>query len=106
MRPLGVAGAKRSPLLPEVPTIAEAGVPGYESGSWLGLLAPAKTSPQIIARLNEVIVKVVGTPAVRARLEALGAEPVGDSPQEFARRLRRESEQNAKIVKAAGVRID
>ncbi|MCC7485535.1 MAG: tripartite tricarboxylate transporter substrate binding protein [Burkholderiales bacterium] len=105
-RALGVAGARRSPLLPEVPTIIEAGVPGYESGAWLGLLAPAKTPPAIIKRLHEAVVKVVNRPAVHAKLESVGAEPVGDTPREFAERIRREYEQNAKIVKAAGVRID
>jgi tripartite-type tricarboxylate transporter receptor subunit TctC len=106
LRALGVAGAKRSPQLPDVPTIIEAGVPGYESGSWLGLLAPAKTPPKIIARLHAVTVKAVSMPATRARLEDLGAEPVGSSPEEFARLIRREWESNAKIVKLAGVRVD
>ena len=106
LRPLGVAGARRAPQLPDVPTIIEAGVPGYESGSWLGLLAPAKTPKNIIARLNAATVKAVNQPETRARLIDLGAEPVGDSPEEFARRIRREWEQNAKIVKTAGVRID
>jgi len=106
MRPLGVAGARRSPLLPEVPTIEEAGVAGYESGSWLGLLAPARTPPAIVARLNEAVVKVVHVPEIHSRLESLGADPVGGTPQEFARRIRREWEENAKIVKLAGVRID
>jgi tripartite-type tricarboxylate transporter receptor subunit TctC len=106
LRALGVAGAKRSPQLPDVPTITEAGVPGYESGSWLGLLAPAKTPPKIIARLNEVTVKAVRSPGPRGRLEELGAEPVGSSPEEFARLIRREWESNAKIVKLAGVRVD
>jgi tripartite-type tricarboxylate transporter receptor subunit TctC len=106
LRPLGVAGARRSPLLPEVPTITEAGVPGYESGSWLGLVAPAKTPPKIVARLSEVSVKAVHAPEVRSRLESLGADPVGGTPEEFARRLRREWDQNAKVVKTAGVRID
>lgn len=106
LRALGVAGAGRSPQLPDVPTIIEAGVRGYESGSWLGLLAPAKTPPKIIARLNEVTVKAVRSPGTRGPLEELGAEPVGSSPEEFARRIRREWESNAKIVKLAGVRVD
>ena len=106
LRALGVAGARRSPQLPNVPTIIEAGVPGYESGSWLGLLAPAKTPPKIIARLNEVTVKAVRSPGPHRRLEELGAEPVGSSPEEFARRIRQEWETNAKIVKLAGVRVD
>ena len=106
LRALGIAGAKRSPALPEVPTISESGVPGYESGSWMGLLAPAKTPPKILARLNAVAVKVVHSPEAQARLLGLGAVPVGNSPSEFAARIRREWEQSAKVVKTAGVRIE
>jgi tripartite-type tricarboxylate transporter receptor subunit TctC len=103
---LAVAGPKRSPLLPGVPSMNEAGVPGYESGSWLGLVAPAKTPRQIIKRLNEVMLKVLGNAETRARIEALGAEPAGTSPEQFAAMLRRESAAHAKIVKAAGVKVD
>ena len=106
LRPLGIASLRRSPQLPDVPTIAEGGVPGYESGSWMGLLAPAKTPQKILARVSEVAVKTVRSPVMHARLEALGAVPVGDSPGEFAARIRREWEQSAKIVKIAGVRIE
>jgi tripartite-type tricarboxylate transporter receptor subunit TctC len=106
LRALGIASTKRSPQMPDVPTIAEAGVPGYESGSWMGLLAPAKTPAKIIARVGDVAVKVVHAADTHARLESLGAEPVGGTPREFAARIRRESEQAAKIVKTAGVRIE
>jgi tripartite-type tricarboxylate transporter receptor subunit TctC len=106
LRPLGVAGAKRSPQLPEVPTIIESGVPGYESGSWMGLLAPVKTSPKIVARLSAVTVKAVAMPETRKRLEDQGAVPVGSSPAEFAAQIRKEYDQAAKIVKSAGVRIE
>ncbi len=106
VRALGVAGAQRSPLLPEVPTITEAGVPGYESGSWLGMLAPARTPPKILARLNAVMATAVRSPALRSKLEAQGAEAVGGTPEDFARRIRKEFDENGKIVKAAGVRID
>lgn len=106
LRALGIAGTKRSPALPDVPPITESGVPGYESGSWLGLLAPAKTPQKIIARLNAVTVKVVHSPETQARLEGLGAVPVGNSPSEFAARIRREYEQSGKVVKTAGVRIE
>ncbi|MBI3916407.1 MAG: tripartite tricarboxylate transporter substrate binding protein [Betaproteobacteria bacterium] len=104
--PLAVAGAKRSPLLPGVPTANEAGVPNFEAGSWLGLAAPGKTPKRIIARLSEVMVKAVNAPATRARIEALGADPVASSPAEFAALIRREWELNAKIIKAAGVKVD
>jgi tripartite-type tricarboxylate transporter receptor subunit TctC len=106
LRALGVAGSQRSPALPDLPTISEAGVPGYESGSWMGLLAPAKTPPRIIARVNAAAVKVVHSPDVNARLVSLGAVPVGDSPKEFAARIRKEWEQAAKVVKTAGVKIE
>jgi tripartite-type tricarboxylate transporter receptor subunit TctC len=106
LRALGVAGRKRSPQLPDVPTISEAGVPGYESGSWMGLLAPVKTSPKIIARMSEVAVKAVAMPETRKRLEELGAEPIGNSPKEFAAQIRKEHGQAAVIVKAAGVKIE
>ena len=106
LQPLAVAGAKRSPLLPNVPTANEAGVRNFEAGSWLGLLAPAGTPQRIIARLSEVMVKTVNAPDTRARIESLGAEPVGGSPREFASLLRREWELNAQIIKAAGVKVD
>ncbi|MGZ9080321.1 MAG: Bug family tripartite tricarboxylate transporter substrate binding protein [Burkholderiales bacterium] len=106
LQPLGVAALKRSPLLPNVPTISEAGVPNFESGSWLGLLAPANTPKAILTRLSEVVVKAVHAPDVRSRLEAQGAEPAGSTPAEFAAQIRREYELNAKIVKIAGVKVD
>jgi tripartite-type tricarboxylate transporter receptor subunit TctC len=106
LQPLGVASAKRSTLLPAVPTVSEAGVPNFEAGSWLGLLAPAKTPPRIIARLSEVMVKTVNAPETRSRIEALGADPVASNPKEFAALIRREWELNAKIIKAAGVKVD
>ena len=106
VRPLAVASSKRSPMLPEVPTAGEAGVAGYESGSWLGLLVPAKTPQRIVARLSEVMIKAVNAPETRARLESLGAEPVASGPKEFAAQIRREWEMNAKIIKAAGVKVD
>jgi tripartite-type tricarboxylate transporter receptor subunit TctC len=106
LRALGVAGRKRSPQLPDVPTIGEAGVPGYESGSWMGLLAPAKTPPKIIARMSEVAVKAVAMPETRKRLEDQGAEPIGNTPKEFAAQIRKEHSQAATIVKVAGVRIE
>lgn len=106
LQPLAVAGAKRSPLLPAVPTMNEAGVPNFEAGSWLGLLVPARTPQRIVSRLSEVMVKTVSAPETRSRIEALGADPVGSSPTEFAALIRREWELNAKIIKLAGVKVD
>jgi tripartite-type tricarboxylate transporter receptor subunit TctC len=106
LRALGIADRKRSPLLPDVPPIMESGVPGYESGSWMGLLAPAKTPPKILARVGEAAMKTVASPDIRSKLEAIGALPVGDKPAEFAARIKREYDQAAKVVKTAGVRIE
>ncbi len=106
MRALAIAGAKRSPLLPGVPTASESGLPGYEAGNWLGLLAPARTPARIIVKLNEVTVKAVATPYVHSRLEELGTTPVANSPEEFRAFIRSEWELNAKIVKLAGAKVD
>ena len=106
LRALGIADRKRSPLLPDVPPIMEAGVPGYESGSWMGLLAPAKTPPKILAKVGEAAMKTVASPDVRSKLESIGALPVGDTPKQFAARIKLEYDQAAKLVKTAGVRIE
>jgi len=106
VRALGGAAARRSPQLPEVPTISEAGVPGYESGNWFGLLAPAKTPKRIIARLNEVLVQVIQAPVTRSRFEAVGSDPVGNSPEEFSAFIQKDYETNGKIVKLSGARVD
>lgn len=106
VRVLGIASARRSAQLPEVPTIGEAGVPGYESENWFGMFAPAKTPRRIVARLNEAVVKVVHAPETRARFAALGAEAIGNSPAEFAAFVRRDLEKYAKVVKLSGAKLD
>lgn len=106
LRVLGVAGSKRSPQLPDVPTISESGVPGFEAGNWFGMFAPAKTPKRIIARLNGALVQVMHAPEIRSQFAALGADPVGNSPEEFAAFLRRESERYAKVVKISGAKLD
>ena len=103
---LGIASSKRSPQFPDTPTIAEAGVPGFEADIWFGMLAPANTPRRIISRLNDVLVKVVRAPETRAQFEALGADPVGSSPEEFAAFIRKETEKYAKIVKLSGAKVD
>ena len=103
---LAVAGGRRSPQLPDVATISEAGVPGFEAITWFGLLAPAKTPKQIVARLNELLLKVVRAPDIKSRFEVLGYEVVGSSPQEFASFIRVESEKYAKAVKLSGAKVD
>ena len=106
LRVLGVASSKRSPQFPDTPTIAEAGVPGFEADNWFGMLAPANTPRRIISRLNDVLVKVVRAPETRAQFEALGADPVGSSPEEFAAFIRKETEKYAKVVKLSGAKVD
>lgn len=106
LRVLGIASAQRSPQLPDVPTISEAGVPGFEAVNWFGMFAPAKTPKRIIARLNEAVVKVVHTPEIRAQFLALGADPVGSSSEEFAAFVRRDMEKYAKVVKLSGAKVD
>lgn len=106
LRALGITGAKRSPFLPDVPTISEAGVPGYESGVWYGLLAPAKTPEAIITRLHSALVKAALSPKILSQLETQGSEPVGSRPEELAAFMRAESEKNAKLVKLSGLKVE
>lgn len=106
LRALGVASLKRSPQLPDVSTISEDGVPGFEAANWFGMLAPAKTQQRIINRLSEALVEAMRSPEIRSQFIALGADPVGSSPPEFAAFIRRETERYAKVIKIAGVKID
>jgi len=104
LRALGVTGSKRAPGAEDIPTIAEAGVPGYEAVQWYGLLAPAGTPRDIITRLHGATVKALQNPEVRQRLLNDGAEPVGSSPEEFAAYLRSETAKWAKVIQAAGIK--
>jgi tripartite-type tricarboxylate transporter receptor subunit TctC len=106
LRPLAVTTAKRSPIAPDVPTLAESGLAGYEVGSWQGVFAPAGTPPDVVKRLNTEIVKIINMPDVRAKLEALGAEPVGNSSDEFATIVKSEVAKWAKVVKESGAHVD
>ncbi len=103
LRGLGVTGSSRSGVLPELPTIAEAGVPGYEAVQWYGLFAPAQTPREIITRLHLAMAGVLQTPAVRERLANEGTQPVGNTPEEFARLLHTETDKWAKVVRVAGI---
>jgi tripartite-type tricarboxylate transporter receptor subunit TctC len=105
-RALGVGGSKRSPQLLEVPTIHEAGVPGYEAITWFGMLAPSKTPKPILARVSEAFSKVIASPELRAQLEAQGAEPGSGNAAEFAALIRREYDRYARVVKTSGAKID
>ena len=100
---LAISSAKRSAVLPDVPTVAEGGVPGYELTSWYGALAPAGTPKAIVDRLNREMVKVLNQPEMKTRLTDVGAEPVGSSPQQFAAFIRSERAKYAEVVSAARV---
>jgi tripartite-type tricarboxylate transporter receptor subunit TctC len=106
LRALGVTSFKRSPALPEVPTVDEAGVPGFESMAWWGLLAPAKTPRPIIERLFNAATAAMKTPEIRARLDQLGAEPAGHTPEAFDQLIRDDIAKWGKVVKALGITAD
>jgi tripartite-type tricarboxylate transporter receptor subunit TctC len=106
LKAFAVTSAKRSAAVPELPTMAEAGVPGYEASSWFGLLAPAGTPPDIVNRLQQESAKALGSPALKERLLAQGAIPVGDTPAEFARHIAAETKKWAQVVKASGAKVD
>ena len=104
LRALAVTSVKRSVVAPEYPTIAEAGVPGYEHASWVGLLAPARTPANVIARLHAESVKAVNLPDIKSLLLRDGLEPVGDTPQEFAAVVKSEVAKWNRVVRAAGIK--
>jgi tripartite-type tricarboxylate transporter receptor subunit TctC len=106
LRALAVTGAKRMPTLPELPTVAESGLPGYEASSWYGILAPAGTPRQIVAKLNAEFSKALGQPEVRNSLLADGAEPVGGSSEAFAAHIRSEKERMGKLIRDAHIRLE
>jgi tripartite-type tricarboxylate transporter receptor subunit TctC len=104
LRALAVTTPRRSTAAPEYPTVAEAGVPGYEHASWVGMFAPARTPPPVVTKLNDHTVKVVNVPEVKSMLLRDGLETVGDSPQEFAALVKSEIAKWIKVVKAAGIK--
>ena len=106
LRPIAVTTAKRSPELPNVPTIAEAGVPGYEATSWFGMFAPAGTPAPVVARLNGALVKVLAQPEVKKKLAEQGAEPYSEKPEQFAEFIRKETAKWSKVVKDSGASAD
>ena len=106
LRPLAVTTAKRSSQLPELPTIAEAGLPGYEAAGWFGFAAPAGTPRDVVNKLNNEIVRILKLPDVRERLVAQGAEPVGDTPEEFARFIKAEAAKWGKVIRTLNLKIE
>jgi tripartite-type tricarboxylate transporter receptor subunit TctC len=103
---LAVADARRSPSAPEIPTIAEAGIPGVEVTSWWGVLVPAKTPNDIVARLNTEVVKIMTSADARQRLGSLGADLVTNTPQQFADYIKLENAKWGQLARESGARVD
>ena len=106
LKALAVLGPRRTALLPEVPTIAEAGLPGYALTNWFGLLAPAATSKETVLKIHADVIRVLRDPEVKKRITDLGADVVGNTPEEFGAAMRAESAQWAEIIKAADIRAE
>ena len=106
IRVLGIASLQRSPQLPDLPTISESGVPGFEAVNWFGLFAPAKTPRAIINRVNGALVKTVRSPELQAQFIALGADPVGSTVEEFIAFVKRDMEKYEKVVRISGAKLD
>jgi tripartite-type tricarboxylate transporter receptor subunit TctC len=106
VRALAVSGARRSAGFPDLPTIAEAGVPGYEASTWTGVIAPAGMPRPIVEQLNAAVNGAIRSPLFKERFEANGDEPGGGTPEEFAELIRRDSVRWAEVVKRSGARID
>jgi len=103
LRALATSGTTRTPLAPDLPTVAEAGVPGYEVMVWFGLVAPARTPREIVRKLNAEVTRILAMPDVRERFQAQGVEPVGSTPEQFGEHIRSQMSKWAKVVKDAGV---
>ena len=103
---LAATSQKRSSLLPDASTLEEQGYRGYDMGSWMGLVAPKGTSPELIARLNSELVKALNTPEMRQRLAAVGAEPEGGTPEQFAQRIKSDLTRWTDVIQRAGIKAD
>jgi len=106
VRGLAVTSEARIPAFPDLPTVAESGVPGYEFTLWLGLTAPGATPPAIVQRLSDILIKTVQSPDVRSRLLAQSVEPVTSTPKQLADRVEKDIIVYAKIVKESGARAE
>jgi tripartite-type tricarboxylate transporter receptor subunit TctC len=106
LRPLAVGTAKRSPSLPNVPTVAESGYPGFEVSLWLGFFAPKGTPAPILKQLHEALVKIAQSPEMKQQFEVNGAEPVTTTPAELARLIKVEIDKYSKVIKAAGIKLE
>jgi len=103
---IAMTGAKRSPAIPDVPTVAESGVPGYETGSWYGVVMPAGTPKPIVSRLAKEIAAIAKSPEVNERLVDDAAIPVGNTPEEFGAFIRKELARWAKVVQQGHISLD
>ena len=106
MKALAVAGAKRSPALPDVPTVAEAALPGFDASTWYAMLAPARTPREIVGRLNGAVVAILRLPDIQDRLAGMGVEPLGSTEAELAKHIVSELPKWARVVKQSGARVD
>jgi tripartite-type tricarboxylate transporter receptor subunit TctC len=106
LRALGSSGTRRSSMTPDVPTVAEAGVPGYEVTVWFGLVAPAGTPREVVAKLNAEVTRILALSDVRERFLAQGVEPVGSTPEQFAEHIKAQMAKWAQVVQAAGVKAE
>ncbi|MEJ7928792.1 tripartite tricarboxylate transporter substrate binding protein [Ramlibacter sp. AN1015] len=107
LKALAVTSAQRSTALPDVPTVEEAaGLKGFDASSWFGLLAPAGTPPEVVSRIQQEVAKALNTPAIKEKLQAQGAIPSGNTPQEFARHIDAEHRKWAEVVKTSGAKVD
>jgi tripartite-type tricarboxylate transporter receptor subunit TctC len=104
IRALGVTSLKRTPVLPDLPTLDEAGIPGFELQGWAGMAVPAATPQEIVQRLNAEINKALVSPSVSKGIASRGGTPVGGTPEEFAQHVRRETDRLAKLLKAIGIK--
>jgi tripartite-type tricarboxylate transporter receptor subunit TctC len=106
VRALAVSGARRSPAFPDLPTIAEAGVPGYEASTWSGVIGPAGLPRPVVDKLNAAVNEAIRSPLFVERFAMIGDEPAGGTPEEFAGTIRRDSARWAEVIKRSGAKID
>ena len=106
LRALAITTNKRSPALPDVPTLDEAGLKGFNLGTWFGVMAPVGTPKEIVVRLNTELVKIIRSPDFKKRMDDIGAEPIGNTPEQMGQQIKEDTERFAKLVKEAKVTID
>jgi tripartite-type tricarboxylate transporter receptor subunit TctC len=106
LRALAISSARRSAAVPELPTVAESGMPGYESGTWFGLFAPAGTAHEIVNRLNGELVRIMATADMKAKLLDQGADPVTGTPEQFRAFVKNELAKWSKVVKTVGIKVE